>query len=88
MKIKIIKYDKEFLAIFSKLPQEIKNKSLKAESLLKENAFHPSLRLHKLHGKLAGLWSISIDRKYRIIFEPIEDGVIHFISVGKHSIYS
>ena len=88
MKIKTIKYDKEFQEEFSKLPIEIKNKALKAEVLLRENAFHPSLRLHKLHGKLAGYWSISIDRKCRIIFEPAGDGVILFISVGKHSIYN
>ena len=87
MKIKTIRYNKEFLERFSKLPAEIKNRSLKAEFLLKDNAFHPSLRLHKLHGKLAGLWSVSIDRKYRIIFEPVGDGVILFISIGKHSIY-
>lgn len=88
MKIKIIKYDKEFLEMFSKLPKDIKNKSLKAEVLLKENAFHPSLRLHKLHGKLADYWSVSVDRTYRIIFGAKEDGVILFISVGKHSIYN
>lgn len=88
MKIKTILYNKKFQEMFSTLPQEIKNRSLKAEYLLKENAFHPSLRLHKLHGKLAGYWSISVDRKYRIIFGAKEDGVILFISVGKHSIYN
>ena len=87
MKIKTIRYNKEFLERFSKLPEEIKNKSLKTEFLLKENAFHPSLRLHKLHGKLAEYWSISVDQKYRIIFKPVGDGAILFISVGKHSIY-
>lgn len=29
----------------------------------------PSNRLHKLKGKLKGLWSVSINMKYRIIFE-------------------
>jgi len=55
--------------------------------LFKENPFHLSLRLHKLKGKLEGLWSISIDMKHRIIFKSLEDGVILFVSIGMHAIY-
>lgn len=87
MKIRSIHTNEEFAAQFVSLPQVIQKKALKAETFFRENPFHPSLRLHKLKGKLQGLWSISLDRKYRIIFKPMEDGIILFVSIGLHSIY-
>jgi addiction module RelE/StbE family toxin len=77
----------EFKSQFASLPKIIQKKALKAEQFFRANPFHPSLRLHKLSGKLKGLWSISVDRKYRIIFTSVEEGVVLFISTGIHSIY-
>lgn len=87
MAIKIIHYNKDFEKQFEKLPKEIQQKAVKVEKLFRTNSFHTSLRLHKLTGKLQNLWSISIDMKYRIIFKPLKDGVILFVSIGIHSIY-
>ncbi|HBB03219.1 MAG: plasmid stabilization system protein [Candidatus Peregrinibacteria bacterium GW2011_GWF2_38_29] len=87
MQIKEIHYNSEFVKQFSSLPKNIQKKAYEKEALFRKNLFHPSLRLHKLKGKLQGLWSISIDMKYRIIFKPLENGVILFISVGVHAIY-
>jgi len=87
MQIKEIHYNNQFEDQFLELPKTIQKKACKKEKIFKENPFHPSLRLHKLKGKLEGLWSISIDMKYRIIFKPLEDGVVLFISVGMHAIY-
>ena len=87
MIVKFIYYDKEFEEEFLKLPKKIQKKAYKTEELFTKNPFHPSLRLHRLHGKLKGLWSISIDRKYRIIFEVIKNEGILFASIGLHAIY-
>ena len=87
MQIKAIHYNGAFEKQFRGLPKNIQKKALKAEKLFRSNPFHPSLRLHKLDGKLKGLWSISLDMKYRIVFKPLEDGVILLISIGLHSIY-
>lgn len=87
MQIKLIHYNKAFKSQFLALPKNIQKKAVKIERSFRLNPFHPSVRLHKLKGKLKGLWSISIDRKYLIIFKPMEDGVILFISVGVHAIY-
>lgn len=57
------------------------------EKRFRENPFHPSLRTHQLQGKLKGLWSISITMNYRILFRPLENGDILFVSIGTHSIY-
>jgi len=83
----LISYDPHFIKELKKLPSFIIYQAAAKEKLFKTNPLHPSLRIHKLKGKLNGLWSLSINKKYRIIFEPQNDGVILFISVGKHNIY-
>ena len=87
MQIKEIHYNDTFEEQFLTLPKNIQKKACKKEKLFRENPFHPPLRLHKLKGKLNGMWSISIDMKYRIIFKPIETGIMLFISIGLHAIY-
>lgn len=87
MKITNIFYNKNFEKQFRALSRETQEKAVHAERLFRENPFHPSLRLHKLKGKLEGLWSISINRKNRIIFEVLENGEMLFVSVGGHAIY-
>jgi len=87
MQVKEVFYNKKFESLFLALPRKIQKKACKTEELFRENAFHPSLRLHKLKGKLEGLWSISIDMKYRIVFKSLKDGNVLFISIGQHTIY-
>ncbi len=82
-----IVYDDGFVKEYQSLSRRIQRKLEKAVALFRENPFHLSLRLHKLSGKLAGLWSISLDRRYRLIFEVMENGDILFVSVGTHAIY-
>ncbi|MFA5729950.1 MAG: type II toxin-antitoxin system mRNA interferase toxin, RelE/StbE family [Candidatus Paceibacterota bacterium] len=86
MTIKSIVYSSDFLNDMEGLPQEISSLALKKEKILKESPFHPSLRLHPLKGKLKGLWSMSVNMQYRIIFQ-LEDNEVVFISIGKHDIY-
>lgn len=51
--------------------------------LFKENHRHPSLRLHKLSGNMENIWSISIDKKIRMLF--IQEGdEAYFFDIGTH----
>ena len=53
--------------------------------LLKEDPFHPSLRLYALRGRLTGLHSVSINLQYRITLElEIREEEIILVSVGSH----
>lgn len=53
--------------------------------LLEVNPFHPSLRLHPLSGRLAGLHSVSITLAYRITIEfEVRPQEIVLINVGSH----
>jgi toxin HigB-1 len=52
---------------------------------LEANPFHPSLRLHKLQGRLSDLHSASINMAYRIsIFFIIEKDQIITVDIGTH----
>lgn len=57
----------------------------KTLKLLEINPNHPSLRLHKLQGKLSELHSISINISYRIsIYFLIEKDKIIPVDIGSH----
>ncbi len=58
---------------------------LKTLELLRTNPHHPSLRLHALSGKHAGVHSVSINLSYRITLEfQILEGTITPLHVGNH----
>jgi len=58
----------------------------KTLKLLELNLHHPSLRLHKLHGKLSELYSVSINISYRIsIYFIIEKDRIIPLDIGSHN---
>jgi addiction module RelE/StbE family toxin len=82
-----IVYSNGFKERFLKLPKNIAELAIRKEELFRGNPFHSSLRLHELKGKLKGLWSISVNTKYRIIFKYMSNGDILVISIGNHDIY-
>lgn len=70
---------------FLKRHPELKTQYGKTLALLEVNPHHPSLRLHALQGRLAGLHAVSINLSYRITLELlIADGDIIPINVGDH----
>ncbi|WP_456488141.1 type II toxin-antitoxin system RelE/ParE family toxin [Caminibacter pacificus] len=77
-------YMKKLKKFLKKNPQ-ILPKYEKTIVLLENNPYHPSLRLHKLSGKLQNFYSVSIDMNYRIIvdFIIIEDKIF-LIDIGTH----
>ena len=72
-------------AKFLKRHPEIRNQYQKTLELLELNPFHPSLRLHKLQGALAGLSSVSINMSYRIVLQfVIQGNELLLVDVGTH----
>lgn len=53
---------------------------------LAEDAFHPSLKTHKLMGELSEVWSCSVDYNYRILFQFIDNSSssILLLNIGTH----
>ena len=77
-------------AKFIKKHPDLLSQYQKTLELLEMNPHHPSLRLHKLKGKLSELYSVSINISYRISIDFIfEDDKIIPIDFGSHDeIYS
>jgi addiction module RelE/StbE family toxin len=70
---------------FAKRHPELLSQYEKTLKLLETNPSQPSLGLHKLSGKFEGLYSVSINKSYRISLEFIiqEDTIIP-VDVGTH----
>lgn len=70
---------------FAKKHPDLLNQYKKTLQLLEINPLHPSLRLHKLEGKLSDYFSVSINMTYRITIDfIIKEKEIIPINVGKH----
>lgn len=74
--------DKKLRKIYPKNKQLIQ-KAGKQLNLFRENHLHPSLRVHKLSGKLNNFWSMSVDKNYRMLF-MIEDEEAYFFDFGTY----
>lgn len=87
MNYKIVQTDEYFrkLKKFIKKHPDVLNRYIKTIELLEVDPFHPSLRLHKLQGKLNEYHSISINLKYRVVIDFIltEKEIIP-IDIGTH----
>lgn len=49
---------------------------------------HKSLKVHKLHGRLADMHSFSVNRDIRIVFEYTSKDRVVLHNIGGHSIYN
>lgn len=79
-------YTVVFIRKLNKIKKTNKKLAIALKNTLEEFSENPkknSLRLHKLTGKMASAWSISVDRDVRIIFQYVPDGII-LINFGKH----
>lgn len=76
---------KEFEKRYKKLPNNIQRKAEKQEKIFRVNPFRPSLKTEKLIPKGRQLWSMRIDRSYRIIFRFLGSNKVIFLTVGDHN---
>jgi len=77
-------YEKKVIK-FLKKHKDLLEKYKKTIELLQADPTHPSLRVHKLQGKMHQFSSVSINMKYRIIIDfIIIDEVIVLIDIGSH----
>lgn len=86
MPVRRIIHSARFQRSLKTLPIYLVDQVIERTVLLQKDLFHPPLRTHKLHGKLSGLWSFSVDQKYRVVFQRIKSDVI-LLDVGDHAVY-
>jgi mRNA-degrading endonuclease YafQ of YafQ-DinJ toxin-antitoxin module len=52
--------------------------------MFSKTPFHPSLRTHKLVGKLEGLWAVSVAYDCRVVFRFMNGDEVLLIDIGSH----
>jgi len=50
-----------------------------------QTPFDPSLRTHKLSGRLKDLWSFTVEYDLRIVFYFVDENKAVFIDIGTHN---
>ena len=81
-------FKRSFKKIVRKSPQ-LKDRVTEVLILLADDPFTPSLKSHRLGGRLAGLWSCSVAYDCRVIFSLSEDEeileiFILLVNIGSH----
>ncbi len=82
-----IRFSQDFIKLLKKIKKTDKtlivqvNKQLKLFQLQPQ---HPSLRTHKLTGKMKNRWSISLSKSLRMIYILLESDEAYFIAIGTH----
>jgi mRNA-degrading endonuclease RelE of RelBE toxin-antitoxin system len=75
---------KRFHKRYRQLPEQIKQKLDKQESLFISNPFHPSLHTEKLTPKSRQVWSFRVDKTYRVTFRFLKPDHVLLLTVGTH----
>ena len=80
-------YTPSFVRRFKGLEESLKEEIREKLTLFKKNVRDPSLKTHKLKGKLHGCYSFSVNYQYRIVFCYDSQNDIAFLDVGDHDVY-
>lgn len=82
-----IEYAPKFEKAFKKLPKPLKEEVAEKMDLFLDKENHEKLRVHKLHGKLMGCYSFSVNYRVRIVFVWVTKTHAAILAVGDHSVY-
>lgn len=82
-----IDFSSSFLKAYRKLSKEVVRQFESKQHVFINNPFDFSLKTHKLSGKMAGLYDLSINYQYRVVFRYIDNNFVLFPDIGTHDIY-
>ena len=77
----------QFKKSVQKIPHRVQITFQKKLKLFRQDPFYPSLKTHKLSGKMKSRYSFSITYSYRVVFEFLGENEVLFINIGTHEIY-
>lgn len=64
--------------------RQLEEKFWERVGVFTNNPHDPSLRTHKLSGKLKGLWSFSVEYDIRVVFSFVGSNRAVFEDIGNH----
>ena len=80
-------YTPNFIKEFKKLEYALGEEVLDKINLYKNRKNHQQLKVHKLHRKLTGRYSFSVNYKTCIVFRYVSKKIAAILSVGDHDVY-
>jgi len=83
-----VSFKASFIRKVNALPEALREEAIEKIELLKNTKNHALLKVHKLHGQLAGSFSFSVTYKIRIVFEYVSKDEVALLAIGDHDIYS
>ncbi|MBI4652887.1 type II toxin-antitoxin system mRNA interferase toxin, RelE/StbE family [Candidatus Kuenenbacteria bacterium] len=83
-----INLSSRFKRSYKKTPQYIQNDFDKKISIFIKIPNHPSLKTHKLKGKLQKCLAFRLKDGYRVLFEFSNPETIDLLDIGPHNIYN
>ena len=84
----IVSFKASFLRQMNKINEGLREEAIEKIGLLKNTKNHTLLKVHKLHGQLAGSFSFSVNYKTRIVFDYISKNEVALLAIGDHDIYN
>lgn len=82
-----ISFKPTFVKQMNKLEKALVEEVFEKIELFKNKENHKTLKVHKLHGKLAGYFSFSLNYKFRIVFLYESGNHVVFLDIGDHDLY-
>ncbi len=82
-----INFSPRFKRAYQKLPSHIQDDFDKKITLFTQDAHHPSLKTHKLKGRLQECHAFRIRDGYRVLFDFSDTNTVDLLDVGSHDIY-
>ena len=82
-----IRVTPHFERAFQKLSRQLQELATERDLFFRGNPFDARLKTHALKGRLKGLWSYSVDRRRRILFEFLQANEVLYHDIGSHDIY-
>ena len=76
-----IEYTSNFVRSFQRLPREIQDLAIEQEHIFKTNERDPRLHAKPLQGRLKGLWSFRVTRRYRVLYAWKSKTVVLFYEI-------
>lgn len=83
-----VSFKASFIRKVNALPDELREEAVEKIELLKNTKNHTLLKVHKLHGHLAGSFSFSVTYKIRIVFEYVSKDEVALLAIGDHDVYN
>lgn len=81
-------YAPVFVRKFKKLEEPLQQEILEKIKLFHDRKNHRQLKVHKLHGRLAGCLSFSVNYRVRIVFEYVNKNSAALLDIGTHKVYN